>query len=182
MTLQLKKNISYGMIHHLRYIKNRVLGVSLGKRVWIDSNVRLMRFPGNIQIGHDVVVKEGVKICACNSEASVAIGNNTTIGYYSFFFASQKIEVGTDCMIAPFVYIVDSNHRSAKDMPLNQQPNETAPIVIGNDVWIASKVTILKGVRIGDGAIVAAHSLVNCDIGANEIWAGTPARKIGERE
>ncbi|RMF04625.1 MAG: acetyltransferase, partial [Bacteroidetes bacterium] len=56
------------------------------------------------------------------------------------------------------------------------------PIVIRNDVWLASGVTVLSGVEIGQGAVVAANSVVNKSIPAYEIWGGTPARKIGERE
>jgi acetyltransferase-like isoleucine patch superfamily enzyme len=53
---------------------------------------------------------------------------------------------------------------------------------VGNDVWIASNVTILKGVHIADGAVIAANSVVNCNVGPYEIWGGSPARKIGERQ
>jgi len=93
----------------------------------------------------------------------------------------KKIEIGDDCLIAPFVYIVDSNHQIEKGININIQPNITDSIKIGNDVWIASNVTILKGVFIDNGAVIAANSVVNSNIPANEIWGGTPAKKIGER-
>ena len=141
-----------------------------------------MRFPKNINIGAEVVVKEGTRICACNAQARVEIGDRTTIGYHNFIFASSGIQIGADCLIAPFVYIVDSNHQTKRAELINRQPNESAPIRIGNGVWIASNVTILKGVHIGEGAVVAANSVVNKDIPAFEIWGGSPAVKIGERE
>lgn len=182
MTVQLRNNTKYTLIHKFRQWIQSSRGVQLGSKVWIDKNVALMRFPDNISVGDNVMLKEGVKICSCNQNSKVNIGNNTTIGYYSFMFASAGISVGSDCMIAPFVYLVDSNHRTNKGLLLNQQPNESSPIEIGNDVWIASNVTVLKGVTIADGAIIAAQSLVNCSVGPNEIWAGTPAKKIGVRE
>ena len=141
-----------------------------------------MRFPRNIQIQDDVVIKEGVRICSCNQTATIEVGSRTTIGYHSFIFASEKITIGDDCLIAPFVYIVDSNHQIRRNQLINLQPNETAPIKIGNGVWIASNVTILKGVTIGDGAVIAANSVVNRDVPAFEIYGGSPAKKIGERE
>ncbi|HQW95773.1 MAG TPA: acyltransferase [Saprospiraceae bacterium] len=153
----------------------------LGKKVFIDKRVELMRFPENIFIDDDVVLKEGLKICSCNKDAIIKIGKGTTLGYYSFIFASNRIEIGEDCLIASFVYIVDSNHQVSRSLKINEQPNETAPIKIGNDVWIASNVTILKAVIISDGAVIAANSVVNCDIPAYEIWGGSPAKKIGER-
>jgi acetyltransferase-like isoleucine patch superfamily enzyme len=140
-----------------------------------------MRFPGNIFISDNVIIKEGARICSCNKDALIKIGCNTTVGYHNFYFYSSKIEIGNDCLIAPFVYIVDSDHRHEKAMRINMQPNETAPIIIGDDVWIASNVTILKGVTIGEGAIIAANSVVNCDVPSNTIFGGSPAKYIGER-
>lgn len=182
MSVQLKKYLKYTYKHHLRASWNKFRGVHLGKGVWLDKNVELMRHPENISIADSTIIKEGVRICACNDKAKIHIGVNTTIGYHTFMFASAGLEIGNDCMIAPFVYFVDSDHATKKGINLNQQKNSTAPIKVGNDVWIASNATILKGVSIADGAIVAANSLVNKNIGPNEIWAGTPAKKIGERE
>ncbi len=178
---QLRKHLTFTWRHFLRYLwqKNRLK--HLGKGVYIDKNVAFLRYPGNISIGDEVVVKEGARICSCNEQATITVGNRTTVGYHTFIFASEKIEIGNDCLIAPFVYIVDSNHQIKKDRNINEQPNETAPISIGNDVWIASHVTILKGVQIGDGAVIAANSVVNKHVPPYEIHGGSPAKKIGER-
>ncbi len=141
-----------------------------------------MRYPRNIHVGDDVVIKEGARICSCNENAMIRIGARTTVGYHTFIFSSQEIVIGDDCLIAPFVYIVDSDHGTARERKINLQPNQTAPINIGCDVWIASGVTILKGVTIGDGAVIAANSVVNTDVPPFAIFGGSPARKIGERE
>lgn len=178
---QLRNSLKYSGTHYFRYQRQRIRGVKLGKHVWLDKDVELMRFPGNILIKSNVVIKEGTRICCCNENAIISIGENTTIGYHNFIFSSEKIVVGDNCLIAPFVYIVDSNHQYKKDKLINLQPNVTSPIIIGNDVWIASNVTILKGVTIGEGAVVAANSVVNKDIPPYSIFGGTPARKIGER-
>lgn len=179
---QFRENLHFGIINRLRalYQKSR-LGY-LGKRVYFDKRVELMRFPINIYVDNDAVIKEGARICSCNNDAIIRIGERTTIGYHTFIFASSGIEIGNDCLIAPFVYIVDSNHQAERSQNINLQPNISNPIKIGDDVWIASSVTILKGVNIGDGAIIAANSVINKDIGNYEIWGGTPAKKIGERE
>lgn len=179
---QLRKHLKFTIRNHVRaFLAKRILGF-LGRGVHIDKGVEFMRFPKNIFIKDEVVVKEGVKICSCNKEATITVGERTTLGYHTFIFASEKIEIGNDCLIAPFVYVVDSNHSISKKSYINQQPNETAAIKIGNDVWIASNVTILKGVTIGDGAVVAANSVVNKSIPNQEIWGGSPAKKIGDRE
>ena len=141
-----------------------------------------MRYPQNISIGEAVIIKEGAKICSCNPNAIVSIGTNTTIGYHTYIFASEQIEVGEDCLIAPFVYLVDSDHGIDQDKPINQQPNITAPITIGNDVWISTGSKILKGVTIGDGAVIAAGSVVTDDVAPYSIVGGIPAKAIGQRK
>ena len=179
---QLKKHLKYRFRHHLRgLIYSKKLGY-LGPNVFIDDNVKFLRFPKNIKIDQDTIIKEGARLCSCNETAQIKIGKRTTIGYHVFIFSSNDIKIGNDCLIAPYVYIVDSDHGTKKEELINKQSNITAPIIIGNDVWLASNVTILKGVSIGDGAIVAGNSLVNKNIGKNEIWAGSPAIKIGMRE
>ena len=179
---QLRQHLEFTFRNRIRILIGALKVDHLGTNVHIDKYVEFMRFPKNISINDEVILKEGVKLCACNKQAKIKVGKRTTIGYHTFIFASENIEIGDDCLIAPFVYLVDSNHQIAKSELINRQTNETAPIRVGNDVWIASNVTILKGVQIADGAVIAANSVVNCDIGAYEIWGGSPAKKIGERQ
>lgn len=178
---QLRKHLRHSLSSRLRsLIFGRKLA-ALGKNVYFDKNVEIMRFPGNVSVLDNAVVKEGARICACNEVAKISIGKNTTIGYHTFIFASEKIEIGDDCLIAPFVYLVDSDHKIEKGVNINSQPNETAAIAIGNDVWIGTGAKILKGVTIGDGAIVAAGALVKDDVASNTIVGGIPSKKLGER-
>lgn len=179
---QLRKHIKYSWRVKFRQFKLKRNLKVLGKNVFIDKNVEILRYPKNVSIHDNVVIKEGVRICSCNKDAEIIIGKNTTIGYHNFIFASEQIEIGDDCLIAPFVYIVDSNHSIEKRHKINLQPNLTAVVKIGNDVWVASNVTILKGVTIGDGAVIAANSVVNKNVPSYEIWGGSPAKKIGIRE
>lgn len=179
---QLRKHLKFTLAVRMRVIFHSFRLNKIGKKVFIDSNVQLLRYPKNISIGDEVVIKEGARICSCNENAKITIGKRTTIGFNTFIYSSEKIEIGNDCLIAPFVYIVDSDHKASKHQRINLQGNITAPIIIENDVWIASNVTILKGVHIGEGAIIAANSVVNKDVLPYEIWGGTPAKKIGNRE
>lgn len=179
---QLRTHLKFTICHRIRAILAFFKLGYIGKNVYISNNVEFVRFPKNISIKDQVVLKEGAKLCACNKLATIKISERTTIGYFTYIFSSEKIEIGRDCLIAPFVYIVDSDHRLAKNELINRQTNETAPIKIGNDVWIASNVIILKGVQIADGAVIAANSVVKNNIGAYEIWGGSPAKKIGDRQ
>jgi len=179
---QLRKHLKYTFRNKLRlFFAKKKLGFC-GSKVFIDKNVEFQRYPKNIDISKNAVIKEGTRICSCNKDANISIGENTTIGFHNFIFASAGISIGNDCLIAPFVYIVDSNHQIKHHQKINEQANVSAPIKIGNDVWIASNVTILKGVTIGDGAVIAANSVVNKDIPPYKIVGGSPALEIGERQ
>jgi len=182
MNQQLRKHIRPTLRDRYRIWKIRQRLGSCGEGVYFERNTAFMRYPHLIRIGSNVIVKEGVKICPCNEQASVTIGHNTTIGYHTFLFASASISIGNNCQIAPFVYFVDSDHGIAKDQLMNQQPNITEPIVVGNDVWIATGAKILKGVTIHDGAVIAAGAVVKDDVQAYEIVGGIPARHLGFRE
>ena len=177
----LREHHKPNFINTIRKLINVRKGSSVGSDVIIDKNVEILRFPKNVSIGNEVILKEGVKICPTNAKAKVNIGNRTTVGYHTMLFASKNIVVGNDCMIAPFAYIVDSNHLTKKDIPMNAQGVEASDIIIGDDVWVGTGVKILPGVRINEGSVIAAGSVVNSDIPKYKIVAGSPAKVIGER-
>lgn len=110
------------------------------------------------------------------------IGNNSGIGVNAHFYG--KVIIGDNVMIAPDCVIYVRNHESSRlDIPMCKQGStEERPVVIGNDVWIGGRVIILPGVKIGDGAIVGAGSVVTRDVSEYDIVAGNPARVIKNRK
>lgn len=156
-------------------------GVNIAHDTILFDRVELLRYPAQITLGSQVVVKSGAQLCPCNRNAKIVIGDNTTLGFYSFFYSSASIEIGSDCMIAPFVYVVDSDHGTLRDRKMNLQPNRARAIRIGSDVWIGAQAVILPGVMINDGAVIAAGAVVNSDVPAYTIVGGVPARVLGER-
>ncbi|MDD4735950.1 MAG: acyltransferase [Kiritimatiellae bacterium] len=147
----------------------------------IDRSARLLRYPSLITLGDNVIIKSGSHVCPCNEKAFVRIGANTTIGFNTLIYASSGIDIGEDCMIAPFVHLVDSDHGIERSQKMNQQPNQTTPIRIGSDVWVGAHAVILRGVTIGDGAIIAASAVVRKDVKPYDIVGGVPAKVIGKR-
>ena len=89
--------------------------------------------------------------------------------------------IGKNVQIAAQSYIIDTNHGIKKGTLIKAQQNESAPINIGEDVWIAANVVILKGVNIADGAVIGANALVNSDIPKEGIAVGVPAKVIKYR-
>jgi len=169
-------------LNSLRLLWQRFRGVDVGDGVFLFPGVELLRYPTKIHISSGAIVKTGAHLCACNDKSSIEIGERTSIGFHSFVYASSRISIGADSMIAPFVYIVDSDHGILKGIPMNQQANVAKPITIGRDVWIGAHSVILSGVNIGDGAVVAAGAVVRDDVLPNTIVGGIPAKVIGERK
>lgn len=105
-----------------------------------------------------------------NKKASLILGSgfiNSGVNIYCF----QEIRIGDHVAIAENVTIRDSDNHVILGEPIKQ-----APIQIGDHVWIGMNVTILKGVSIGDNAVVAAGSVVINDVPPNTLVAGVPAR------
>lgn len=178
---QLRKNLPGFFVLFIWKLKYRFKRVQMHSSTIIFPNAKIMRHFKNIFIGKDTIIKSYAQICACNKSACIKIGDRTTIGYYSFIYSSLNISIGNDCMIAPFVYVVDSNHGTKLGINMNRQENSTKEVIIGNDVWIGANVTILPGVIIEDGAVIAAGSVVNSTVSKNAIFGGIPAKKIGIR-
>lgn len=179
---QLRTHLPLPLLSRIRRLWHRFRGVDLEDGVVLFSGTHLLRYPKNIRIETDAVIKSGAHVCPCNAQASILIGARTTIGFHTFIYASNNIKIGADCMIAPFVYIVDSDHGIRIGVPMNRQPNTAKPIFIGNDVWIGAHSVILSGVAIADGAIIAAGSVVREDVTTNTIVGGVPAKVIGVRK
>jgi len=154
----------------------------LGDGVYVDRNVELLRHPENMSIGARVMLKEGARLCTANPKATLSIGDWTTIGYHCFLFATTRIEVGANCLIAPFCYLVDSDHGIARGALIREQPMHYAPIRIGTDVCLGLGVTVTAGVTIGDGAVIGARAVVTEDVPPYAVAVGSPARVVRYRQ
>lgn len=105
-----------------------------------------------------------------NIEKGVHFGDGMTIGYGSGIGANgtvaDAVVIGKNVMIGQEVLMITSNHRMDRlDIPMGQQGmTETKPIIIGDDVWIGARVTILPGVHIGNGCVIGAGSILTKDV------------------
>lgn len=118
------------------------------------------------------------------NDASLFVGKNTYIGEHNNIRAAGgHIEIGDNCLISQQVTIVCSNHGIERDNLINKQPwsRKDAYIIIGNDVWIGANSVILPGVKIGDGAVIAAGSIVTHNVEPYSIMAGCPAKILKYR-
>ena len=117
----------------------------------------------------------------CSGE--LLVGDRTIFGHHCTIAASQSVRIGADCLIAEMVSIRDSEHATIDPTkPYRLQGHATAPVVLGNNVWLGSKVVVTSGVTIGDNAIVGAGAVVTHDIPPNSLAVGVPARVVRKRE
>lgn len=137
----------------------------------------------NIFIQESTEIQDYVIIRA--PEGSVTIGKFTQINPFTVIYGGIGIEIGNDVMIAPHCMIVSGNH-NYKDLSQPMRHSgyiyKGPKIVIEDDVWIGAHSTVLDGVRIGRGAVIAANSVVKSDVPEYKIYAGNPAREIGDRK
>ena len=145
-----------------------------GKHCSLGSNVILNC--ENISLNNNVTLRNHVQI---TGNGMLTIGTNTTINDYTIIGCMNKVIIGDNVMIAPYVYIVDVDHKfSDINILIVKQGYNTEQVIIGNDVWIGTNVIITKGVIIGDGAVIAANSVVTSNVEAYSIYGGTPAKMI----
>lgn len=112
----------------------------------------------------------------------IVIGDNVFIGANSEFNINEGITVGDYSLIASGCKFIDHDHGIELNQTMFSQYGTRSAITIGNDVWLGCNVIVLKGVQIGNGAVVAAGAVVTKSVPAFEIWGGIPAKKIGERK
>lgn len=117
-----------------------------------------------------------------NKGSAIDIGERVFIGSFCEFNISKGIKIGNDTNIASGCRFIDHDHGIKRDELIGGQRPIEKEIIIGNDVWLGFNVVVLKGVEIGEGAVVAAGAVVTKSIGAYEIWGGVPAKKIGNRK
>jgi acetyltransferase-like isoleucine patch superfamily enzyme len=112
----------------------------------------------------------------------IRIGNNVGIGEYAYLGGAGGLEIGNDCIVGQYFSCHPENHNFERtDLPIRMQGVNRKGISIGNDCWIGSKVTVLDGVTIGDGCIIAAGAVVTKSFPANSIIGGVPAKRLKDR-
>ena len=114
---------------------------------------------------------------------SIVIGNDCNIGEHTHITSINKIAIGSGVLTGRYVYIGDNSHgglsiEEANIPPIRRKLQSKGEVVIGNNVWIGDKATILAGVHIGDNVIVGANSVVTKDVPSNCMVAGCPARVV----
>lgn len=157
----------YGLLNPTLYI---------GRSCSFEKGIRLTATDGGrIFISDRVHLAEGVNITC--SAGEIRISDDVFIGRGTVIVANEFIEIGRDSMISEYVVIRDQDHNT-KSRPVRKAGLTSAPIVIGEDVWIGCKASVLRGSVIGNRSVIGAHALVKSHIPPESIAVGVPARVI----
>ena len=177
---------------------------SCGRGVVFGQNV-VVRHPGKIRIGNDVVIDDNCLLDAKGtSNAGITIGNgvfigrNTilsckngsiqledgaNVGFNCELFSASQVRVGRDTLIAAYCYVIGGDHDfSDPSAPVVDQVRRSAGVSIGAGAWLGAGATILDGVTIGDRAVIGAGAVVRESIPPGAIAVGVPARVVSQRE
>ena len=130
--------------------------------------------------GSDLLIFPGVHILFSNK---VAAGKRVAIKTRTYIDGGGEIEIGDHVIIGPNCVISCRDHLfESLEVPMCYQPVKYGKITIGSDVWLGANVFVKRGVRIHDGCVIAAVTVITKDGPPFSIFAGVPGRMIGSRK
>jgi len=136
---------------------------------------------GRIELGRWSWLGHGTKV-RCH-EGVVSIGAKTVLGQECTISAYQHVSIGRECVIADRVMLIDFDHGTVEvERPIRLQGIYKRDVRVGHNVWIGYGACILRGVTVGDNAVIGTNSVVTKDVPANAVVGGVPARVIRMRD
>ncbi len=164
-----------------RYL--RLHGCPVGKGLKCKRWPLFHRPPhGNIEVGDGVCFGYGVSLWVADN-ARLFLGDYVHLTHNVVISAHESVLVGAHTQVAENVSIRDSDHEARAGCLISQQGFVSAPVAIGEDVWIGASTTVLKGAQIAQGAVIGANSIVLAKSNTEPfgIYAGSPIRQVGRR-
>ena len=144
-----------------------------GNLLRCEKGVRIMKRDGSISVGDRVLLHRYVKLSAYGGK--IDIGNNTYIGDRTEIHSGESVKIGNNVNIAWDCNILDRDYHG-----FESETEIKKSVTICDNVWIGCRCTVLKGVTIGKGSVVAAGSVVTKDVPPKCLVGGNPAKIIKE--
>jgi acetyltransferase-like isoleucine patch superfamily enzyme len=138
-------------------------------------------FGENVTFGYPMAPRLGngeILLQARGPNSQITIGRGTLMNNNITIVAMESVKIGESCQIGDMVAIMDSDFHDIDPIRRNLSHGKIQPVTIGSNVWLGSRVMVLKGVSIGDNSVVAAGSVVTKSLPANVVAAGIPARPV----
>lgn len=155
--------------------------LKLGDNVYVSAlGKQGVSFGDNVGIG--AFSRVVVSTTFDNPGEFIKLGNNVGIGEFAYLGGAGGLKIGDDCIVGQYFSCHPENHITENiDEAIRHQGVTRKGINIGRNCWIGSKVTILDGVTIGEGCIIAAGAVVTQSFPENSVIAGVPAKLIKSR-
>lgn len=155
---------------------------TIGKNMKLAPGLKLGN-ANHISLGNNVSVMSHCVLECTGDSAEMVLGNDISIGEYSHITCAQKMVIGDGLLTGRYVLITDNAHGEnlpdeLQIPPLERRVCSSGPVTIGRNVWIGDKATILPGVTIGDGAVIAANAVVTKNVPPYTVAAGCPAKVV----
>jgi acetyltransferase-like isoleucine patch superfamily enzyme len=133
-----------------------------------------------LHLGRWAWIGHGTKIRA--HEGEVHIGAKTVMGQECTISSFQHVSIGRECIVADRVMLIDFDHGVVEvDRPVREQGIYKRDVRVGNNVWMGYGASVLRGVTVGDNAIVGTSTVVTKDVPDNAVVAGVPAQVLRMR-
>jgi acetyltransferase-like isoleucine patch superfamily enzyme len=134
-----------------------------------------------LHLGRWSWIGHGTKIRA--HEGEVHIGAKTVMGQECTISSFQHVSIGRECIVADRVMLIDFDHGVVEvDRPIREQGIYKRDVRVGNNVWMGYGACVLRGVTVGDNAIVGTSTVVTKDVPDNAVVAGVPAQLLRMRD
>lgn len=150
--------------------------------LWVNGLGKSRILPGKLRtrfyrMGGMDIKNAGVRSGCTFNGTNIQIEDGAFINHNTFINCSEKVSIGKNVYIAFDVLITTNSHEigTSTQRAIN---NVRRPIKIGDGTWVGARATILPGVTIGEGCIIAAGAVVNKDCAPNGLYAGVPAKRI----
>lgn len=175
-----RKPKCHGKIY--RKIRGRGNKLEFGNNCTFDRTTFIMYGSNNrIIFGDNCSVEAHSSFWIVGNNCEIIVGRGSTFNHTTHFMVEEenaRVIVGEDCMFANTITVRNADSHKIYSMDTGERLNNPKDIHIGNHVWIAARCMILKGVKIGEGSVVGANSIVTKDIPQNVIAAGVPANIV----
>jgi len=177
LTLRIGHDVKVGRECVIDLAAGREGRIELGDRVTLQNRVRLQPWGGVIRLGDDVQIRDNDELKA---GGELVLGARTILGRNVTLHCDERIELGSKVGLAERVTVIDSDHGfDGSDTFFMQQPVRSAPVVIGDNVFLATNVVVLRGTTIGDNSVAAAGAVLNGgEFPAGHVIGGVPARAL----
>jgi acetyltransferase-like isoleucine patch superfamily enzyme len=154
-----------------------------GRRLRTDCHLHWVQGKGDIVVGDDVWVDGKISITFAARYAdhpTLEIGDNSRVGHNCDFRIGKRISIGRNCNLSGNILIMDSNGHPADPRPRwegrGPEPDDVRPVVIHDGVWVGLRCIIFPGVKIGEGSVISAGSVIRSHVPPYSVVAGNPGK------